>query len=115
MPTQIFTPIKVDKEFDVFFYGYGDKFRRDWMRELVEEPSRRMPDVDFVIAGAFQGDTGRARDLGYLPVNLVNHTISASHVSLNIARRPHATVRSSSTSRLFEARLGGSSDRNEPV
>ena len=112
---ELFTPIKVDKEFDVFFYGYGDKFRRDWMRELVGEPSRRMPDVDFVIAGAdFQGDTGRARDLGYLPVNLVNHTISASHVSLNIARRPHATVRSSSTSRLFELASAGAAIVTNP-
>ena len=29
------------KEHDVFFYGYGDKFRREWMRELVGEPSRQ--------------------------------------------------------------------------
>ena len=30
----------VDKEYDVFFYGYGDKFRREWMQALVGEPSR---------------------------------------------------------------------------
>ena len=26
---------------DVFFYGYGDKFRREWMAAMVGEPSRR--------------------------------------------------------------------------
>ena len=26
-----------------FFYGYGDKFRRDWMQAMVGEPSRALP------------------------------------------------------------------------
>src|SRR5207248_3334530 len=26
----LFTPLAVEKEMDVFFYGYGDKFRREW-------------------------------------------------------------------------------------
>ena len=29
---------------DVFFYGYGDKFRREWMRAMVGEPSRAAPE-----------------------------------------------------------------------
>ena len=33
-------PQDVDKEVDVFFYGYGDKFRRDWMKTMIGEPSR---------------------------------------------------------------------------
>jgi spore maturation protein CgeB len=112
---ELFAPIPLEREYDVFFYGYGDKFRRDWMRELVGEPSRQMSGVDFVIAGAdFQSDTGHARNLGYLPVNLVNHTISASRVNLNIARRPHATVRSSSTSRLFELASAGAAIVTNP-
>ena len=28
---EFFAPQPVDKETDVFFYGYGDKFRREWM------------------------------------------------------------------------------------
>mgnify|MGYP003693647041 CR=1 FL=1 len=31
----------VEKEHDVFFYGYGDKFRREWMQALVGEPVAR--------------------------------------------------------------------------
>jgi hypothetical protein len=28
------------RSYDVFFYGYGDKFRREWMQALIGEPSR---------------------------------------------------------------------------
>ena len=49
----------------MFFYGYGDKFRRDWMKTMVGEPSRDAPDLDFGLGGLdFQGDTGSARLLG---------------------------------------------------
>ena len=66
---ELFAPQPVEKEHDVFFYGYGDKFRREWMRELVGEPSRRLPDADFVLGGRdFRGDIGRARVIGDVPV-----------------------------------------------
>ena len=35
---EFFAPQPVEKEVDVFFYGYGDKFRRDWMAAMVDEP-----------------------------------------------------------------------------
>ena len=59
---EFFAPRPVEKTHDVFFYGYGDKFRRDWMAAMVGEPSRRAPEIDFALGGRdFQGDTGRAR------------------------------------------------------
>ena len=42
---EFFAPQEVEKEYDVLFYGYGDKFRRDWMQAMVGEPSRALPDV----------------------------------------------------------------------
>src|ERR671922_147561 len=48
---ELFRPLPMQKETDVFFYGYGDKFRRDWMRALVGEPSRRLPEIDFALGG----------------------------------------------------------------
>src|SRR5204862_810085 len=42
----VFHPYELEKEHDVFFYGYGDKFRRDWMHALVGEPSRNAPEID---------------------------------------------------------------------
>ena len=59
---EFFAPQPVEKDVDVFFYGYGDKFRRDWMKTMVGEPSRLAPELDFALGGLdFQGDTGAAR------------------------------------------------------
>ena len=56
---EFFAPQPVEKETDVFFYGYGDKFRREWMAAMVGEPSRRAPELDFALGGRdFQGDVG---------------------------------------------------------
>jgi spore maturation protein CgeB len=103
-----FAPQQVDKEVDVYFYGYGDKFRRDWMAALVGEPSRSLPDVDFALGGRdFQGDTGEARLIGDVPFNTFAHAISAARVNLCITRRSHATVYASSSCRPFELASAG--------
>jgi Glycosyl transferases group 1 len=112
---ELFRPLPVEKENDVFFYGYGDKFRREWMSELVGEPSRRLPEVDFALGGEdFQGDIGRARSLGVIPFNAFNRAISASRVALNVTRRAHATVRASSTARPFELAMAGAAIVSNP-
>jgi hypothetical protein len=112
----LFAPRPVPKSTDVFFYGYGDKFRREWMRELVGEPSRRLPDVDFALGGRdFRGDTGRARLLGDVPFNVFPSAISAARINLNITRRSHATVPGSSTSRPFELAACGAAIVSNPV
>jgi spore maturation protein CgeB len=112
---ELFAPQDVDKDIDVFFYGYGDKFRRNWMRELIGEPSRRLPDVGFALGGTdFRGDVGRARETGYFPVNTLSRVISSSRINLNVARRPHATVYASSTSRLFELAAAGAAIVTNP-
>ncbi len=103
-----FRPLPVEKELDVFFYGYGDKFRREWMQALVGEPSRQLPDVDFVLGGRdYRGDTGRARIIGDVGFNTFSRAISAARVNLNITRRSHATVHASSTCRPFELAAAG--------
>jgi hypothetical protein len=113
---ELFRPLNVEKEHDVFFYGYGDKFRREWMRELVGEPSRRLPEVDFALGGEdFQGDVGRARTLGVIPFNAFNRAISSTRIALNVTRRAHATVRASSTARPFELAMAGAAIVSNPV
>jgi spore maturation protein CgeB len=112
---ELFRPLAVDKEHDVFFYGYGDKFRRDWMAAMVGEPSRRLPDVDFALGGRdFQGDTGRAREIGDVPYNIFSRAISASRVNLNVTRRSHASVFASSTARPFELAMAGAAIVSNP-
>ncbi len=100
---EFFAPQPVPKETDVFFYGYGDKFRREWMAALVGEPSRALPNVDFSLGGRdFRGDTGAARLVGDIPFPVFPRAISAARVNLCLTRRSHATVYASSSSRPFE-------------
>jgi spore maturation protein CgeB len=113
---ELFAPLPVEKEHDIFFYGYGDKFRREWMAALVGEPSRRLPDVDFALGGRdFRSDVGRARLVGDVPFNTFNRAISASRINLNVTRRSHATVLASSTSRPFELAAAGAAIVSSPV
>src|SRR5437870_9959696 len=112
---EFFAPQPVDKEMDVFFYGYGDKFRRDWMAAMVGEPSRALPDVDFALGGRdFQGDTGRARLTGDVPFNAFNRAIAAARINLNLTRRAHAGLYASSTARPFELAMAGAAIVSNP-
>jgi len=105
---EFFAPQAVDKETDVFFYGYGDKFRREWMSALVGEPSRALPELDFSLGGFdFRGDTGNARLLGDIPFPAFPRAISAARVNLCLTRRPHASVYASSSCRPFELAAAG--------
>src|SRR5437899_6043103 len=112
---ELFQPLPVDKHVDVFFYGYGDKFRRDWMEAMVGEPSRRLPHVDFALGGRdFRADTGMAREIGDVPFNVFSRVISEARVNLNITRRAHATVSASSTARPFELAMAGAAVVSNP-
>jgi spore maturation protein CgeB len=105
---EFFAPQPVEKDTDVFFYGYGDKFRREWMAALVGEPSRALPDVDFSLGGHdFRGDTGTARLAGDIPFPSFPRAISAARINLCITRRSHATVPASSSCRPFELAATG--------
>jgi glycosyltransferase involved in cell wall biosynthesis len=111
----LFAPLPVEKEQDVFFYGYGDKFRREWIESLIAEPSRRLPGADFVVGGGdFRTDLGRTRRVGVVPFNAFRRAISASRINLNITRRPHATTYASSTSRPFELAAAGAAVVSNP-
>src|SRR3954469_16075066 len=113
---EFFAPLPVEKETDVFFYGYGHKFRPDWMAALVGAPSRALPDVDFALGGRdFQGDTGNARLVGDVPFNVFAEAISAARINLNITRRSHASVLASSTCRPFELAACGAAIVTNPV
>jgi hypothetical protein len=112
---EFFRPIDTPKRYDTFFYGYGDKFRREWMQTMIGEPSRRLPEVDFAMGGGdYKGDTGRGRMVGDVPFNVFAEAISAARINLNITRRSHATVPLSSTCRPFELAACGAAVVSNP-
>jgi glycosyltransferase involved in cell wall biosynthesis len=112
---EFFAPHDVEKQYDVLFYGYGDKFRRDWMEAMVGVPSRELPDTDFALGGRdFQADTGNARQIGDVPFNVFPRAISAARVNLCITRRSHATVHASSSCRPFELASSGAAIVSNP-
>jgi hypothetical protein len=105
---EFFAPQAVEKSMDVFFYGYGDKFRQEWVQAMVGEPSRALADADFALGGRdFQGDIGRARLIGDVPFNLFARAISGARINLCITRRSHASVYASSSCRPFELASAG--------
>ncbi|HUZ16234.1 MAG TPA: glycosyltransferase [Gaiellaceae bacterium] len=113
---ELFHPQDVEKESDVFFYGHSDKFRREWMRDLIGEPSRRLEDVDFAVGGYdYRGDIGNARKLGRIPFNVFPRAISAARLNVNATRRVHAEVEASSTARLFELAACGAAIVSNPL
>ena len=112
---ELFQPAPVEKDMDVFFYGYGDKFRREWMETMIAEPSRVDRDVIFSLGGGdFRADTGNARLVGDVPFNVFSQTISRARINLNITRRPHATMAASSTCRPFELAAAGAAIVSNP-
>ena len=112
---EFFKPYDVEKELDVLFYGYGDKFRREWMKAMIGEPSRRLPDVDFALSGRdFHGDTGAARMIDDAPMSTIARTISSARVNLCITRRAHASVYASSSCRPFELAATGAAIVSNP-
>jgi spore maturation protein CgeB len=112
---ELFRPLPVEKTTDVYFYGYGEKFRAEWIEKLVVEPSRRLGASDFALGGNdFRRDIGHARYAGDVPFNVFPNAISAARINLNITRRPHATVPASSTSRPFELAMAGATIVSNP-
>ena len=112
---EFFAPQAIEKELDVFFYGYGDKFRGDWVEAMVGEPSRALDGVDFALGGRdFRSDTGRAREIGDVPFNAFARAISAARINLCITRRSHATVYASSSCRPFELAAAGAAIVSNP-
>ncbi|MEI8105430.1 MAG: glycosyltransferase [Actinomycetes bacterium] len=110
-----FSPLPIEKELDVFFYGHGDKFRAEWVEAMIGTASRALPEVDFGLGGYdFRADTGHARQIGNVPFNVFPRAISAARINLCITRRSHATVYASSSCRPFELASSGAAIVSNP-
>lgn len=98
-----FRELPVRKDIDVFFYGHGYEYRRDWIETMIAEPSRRMAEARFAVrATDMDIDLGNVERLAYMSLGKLREYSSRSKINLNITRTPHASVYASSTARPFE-------------
>ena len=98
---QIYLPLELDKDIDVFFYGSGSKGREKYLMEMISKPSLSL-NRKFVVSGRkINIDLGKAKLISMLPFNSFREYCCRSKITLNIARTPHATTHTS-ISRPFE-------------
>lgn len=99
----LFTPVDVEKDVDIAYFGYGSQFREEWMEKMITIPSRRLPQFAFHVGGGrFGVDLGNAKLVGDLSYSQFRDFVCRSIVNLNITRWSHTRVYASSTSRPFE-------------
>ena len=103
----LFAPLDVPQDLDVFFYGHGREYRGEWIDALLRDASLALPEMSFAARGAHLGDLGRVRMLPYLSFSKLREYACRSKLNLVITRKAHASVFASSSSRPFElAALG---------
>lgn len=112
---QLVSPIQVEKDIDISFFGYGSDFREDWMKKLITIPSQKIPGVKFAVAGGgFKIDLGNAKLIGDLSYSDWRNFCCRSKINLNITRWSHTEIYASSTSRPFELAAYGACIVSQP-
>ena len=99
----LYTPMDVEKDIGIFYYGHGSQAREKRMKFMITEPSKSLENVDFLVGGKdFGVDLGNSRLHGVIPISEWRYYCARSKINLNITRDSHAKIYSSSTSRPFE-------------
>lgn len=112
---QLTAPLKMEKDIDISFFGYGSDFREEWMNKLITIPSQKLPNVKFAVAGAgFKINFGNAKMYGDLSYSAWRQFCCRSKITLNITRWSHTNVYGSSTARPFELAAFGSCIVSQP-
>ncbi|MCL4812971.1 MAG: glycosyltransferase [Vicinamibacteraceae bacterium] len=106
---QIYLPVDVAADIDVFFYGHTSEYRDEWLDAMIGRPSVAMPGARFAVRGRGLDHIGRAERLPYLSFSRLREYVSRSRVNLVVTRRAHASVYASSTMRPFELAMMGAS------
>lgn len=99
----MFHPEEVEQDLDVFFYGHGAEFRRDWIDAMIRQPGERMADARFAVrATGMDIPLGRTEQLPYASLSKLRQYSHRSKINLCITRAAHTSVHASSSSRPFE-------------
>jgi glycosyltransferase involved in cell wall biosynthesis len=98
----VFSPLEVPQDIDVFFYGHTREYREEWIDGMIAEASRQLPDAKFAVRGRQLGDLGKTHMLPYLSFSKLREYSCRSKINLCVTRKAHASVFASSSSRPFE-------------
>jgi spore maturation protein CgeB len=98
----LFSPVPVEKDIDVSFYGYGSNLREEAMLSMITKPSYMLKKTHFRTAGHFNLNLGCSKNVGRLTFASMRDFCCRSKINLNITRKPFAETYCSSTSRPFE-------------
>jgi hypothetical protein len=104
---QVYAPVDVEPDIDVFYYGHTAEYRADWLEAMVTAPSVAMPEARFAVRGLGLDGLGRAEGLPYRSFSGLRNYIARSRVNVIVPRGPHARVYASSTMRPFELAMMG--------
>ena len=100
---ELFKPVDVKQDIDVFYYGFGNEFREEWMTKMITVPSKKMESTNFVVSGSgYTIDMGKSKVINMVPMSSLGNYCSRSKINLNITRWSHANICGSATGRLFE-------------
>ncbi len=99
----LFAPLNVKQEIDVFFYGHGCEYRKEWIEAMITIPSKKLTNKRFAIrASGFETDLGNTEELPYASFAKLREYCCQSKINLNITRKAHTSLYASSSSRPFE-------------
>jgi spore maturation protein CgeB len=84
----IFSPMpeKV-QDIDVFFSGYREGDREEWMRNMISKPSAILKDFKFVVEGYFEIDLGNSEIIHSVSLDRYLSLCCGSKINLNILRQ----------------------------
>ncbi len=98
----LFSPLDVPQDIDVFFYGHTREYREAWIDGMIAYASQQLPEAQFAVRGRGLGDLGRAKMLPYLSFSKLREYACRSKINLCVTRKAHASVFASASARPFE-------------
>ncbi len=99
----VFAPLDIPKKRDIFFYGHGYEYRREWIEAMITTPNKALVDKTFAVRVTdMEIDLGSTDRLPYASVSKLREYACESRINLCIVRGAHASAYASSSSRPFE-------------
>ncbi len=104
---QLYSPVAVGEDIDVFFYGHSTEYRDGWLDAMIRTPAASLDGARFAVRGHGLDGLGRIEQLPYLSFSRLREYVSRSRINLAVTRETHAAVHASSTMRPFELAMAG--------